>query len=82
MEAPAGVGFSYSNNQNDYNTNDTKTAQDNYQFLLNWFAAYPEYSKNQFFITGESYGEWDSATVYFHRAPSYNHIITNPQHVY
>lgn len=55
VEAPAGVGFSYSNNQNDYNTNDNKTAADNYLFVQKWFAAYPEYQKNPFFITGESY---------------------------
>ena len=55
LESPAGVGFSYSTNKNDYNTNDTRTAEDNYQFLLNFFEAYPEYAKNDFYIAGESY---------------------------
>jgi len=55
IEAPVGVGYSYSNNQNDYNTNDTQTANDNYQFLLNWAKSFPEFSTNDFWISGESY---------------------------
>lgn len=55
LEAPAGVGFSYSQTQSDYNTNDNQTAADNFQFLVNFFAKYPEYSKNRFFVSGESY---------------------------
>ncbi|KAL5463745.1 hypothetical protein EMCRGX_G032672 [Ephydatia muelleri] len=55
LEAPAGVGFSYSNTPSDYITNDNKTAQDNYNFLLKWFAAYPEYKNNDFYVSGESY---------------------------
>lgn len=55
LEAPAGVGFSYSNNPNDYITDDNRTADDNYQFLKNWFALYPQYVNNDFWITGESY---------------------------
>ena len=50
VEAPAGVGFSYSDNPKDYYTDDTVTAQDNYNFLLNWFDAYPEYKNNHFYI--------------------------------
>ena len=41
------------------------TATDNYQFLLNWFASYPEYSQNDFYITGERY-----AVASLHFAPS------------
>jgi carboxypeptidase C (cathepsin A) len=55
LEAPVGVGFSYSNNAKDYTTNDTQTAQDNYNFLKAWFNAYPEYQANPFWISGESY---------------------------
>jgi len=55
LEAPVGVGFSYSNNANDYSTNDTQTANDNYQFLVNWAKAFPEYATNDFWISGESY---------------------------
>ncbi|GAB4828051.1 Serine carboxypeptidase-like 40 [Ancistrocladus abbreviatus] len=56
LESPAGVGFSYSNRSSDYSTNgDTRTAQDNYIFLLNWLERFPEYKTRDFFITGESY---------------------------
>jgi len=33
IESPSGVGFSFSNDKNDYNTNDNKTAIDNYHFI-------------------------------------------------
>jgi serine carboxypeptidase-like clade 2 len=56
LEAPAGVGFSYSNNKNDYTTNDTRTAEDNYKFLLGWFKMFPQFRRNDFYVTGESYG--------------------------
>jgi len=55
LEAPAGVGFSYSNDSQDYRANDNTTALDNWQFLVNWFNAYPEYAQNDFYIAGESY---------------------------
>lgn len=51
MESPAGVGFSYStNNQTDYNIDDNQTAFDNYGVLVNFFRAFPEYKKNDFYI--------------------------------
>ena len=34
---------------------DQSTAQDAYEFLVNWFAIYPEYALHKFYITGESY---------------------------
>eukprot|EP01103_Thecamoeba_quadrilineata_P015789 TRINITY_DN5086_c0_g2_i1.p1 TRINITY_DN5086_c0_g2~~TRINITY_DN5086_c0_g2_i1.p1 ORF type:complete len:486 (+),score=93.35 TRINITY_DN5086_c0_g2_i1:24-1481(+) len=56
VEAPAGVGFSYSNTTSDYNTNDTQTATDNYNFLLGFLQEYPEYQGRDIWIAGESYG--------------------------
>ncbi|XP_030067888.1 lysosomal protective protein isoform X2 [Microcaecilia unicolor] len=55
LESPAGVGFSYSDDKN-YVTNDTEVALNNYLALKEFFRLFPEYSKNDFFITGESYG--------------------------
>lgn len=55
MEAPAGVGFSYSNTPGDYNTNDIQTANDNLVALLYFFNEYPQFAGRQFFIAGESY---------------------------
>lgn len=58
LESPKGVGFSYCDNADSskqcVNT-DESTAQDAYEFLVNWFAAFPEYKSNKFYITGESY---------------------------
>ncbi|XP_069099611.1 lysosomal protective protein-like [Pleurodeles waltl] len=54
LESPAGVGFSYSDDKN-YATNDTEVAVDNYLALKEFFRLFPEYSKNEFYITGESY---------------------------
>jgi len=55
LEAPAGVGFSYSGNHTDYNTNDDLTAMDNVAAMNAFFKAWPEWKGNDFFITGESY---------------------------
>ncbi|KAI4356289.1 hypothetical protein L6164_000321 [Bauhinia variegata] len=55
LDSPAGVGFSFSNNQSDYITGDLKTAADTHDFLLKWFELYPEFLSNPFFIAGESY---------------------------
>lgn len=55
LESPAGVGFSYCDNQDDCWFNDTKTAEDNYDALIAFFAKFPEFAKNDFYITGESY---------------------------
>ncbi|KAK8639821.1 hypothetical protein V6N13_138188 [Hibiscus sabdariffa] len=56
VESPAGVGFSYSNTTSDYDkSGDSKTAVDNYVFLLNWLERFPEYKNREFYIAGESY---------------------------
>jgi len=56
LDSPAGVGLSYSTNPDvDYVTNDKITAADSHTFLLKFFAAYPEFAKNDFYIAGESY---------------------------
>ncbi|XP_071092311.1 lysosomal protective protein-like [Haliotis cracherodii] len=55
LEAPAGVGFSYSDDRN-YTTDDNEVAYNNYLALKDFFMKYPEYKTNDFYITGESYG--------------------------
>ncbi|XP_053309046.1 lysosomal protective protein [Spea bombifrons] len=55
LEAPVGVGFSYSDDKS-YQTNDTEVAHLNYLALKEFFRLFPEFSQNDFFITGESYG--------------------------
>lgn len=55
LEAPAGVGYSYADDKN-YTTDDDQVASDNYLALKDFFSKFPEYSKNEFYVTGESYG--------------------------
>ncbi|CAN6919088.1 unnamed protein product [Brassica oleracea] len=56
LDAPVGVGFSYSNTSSDLLTNgDKRTAQDSLTFLLKWVERYPEYKGREFYIVGESY---------------------------
>lgn len=58
LESPKGVGFSYCDDattSSQCKNDDTTTAQDAYEFLANWFQAYPEYKSHKFYITGESY---------------------------
>ncbi|XP_061994682.1 serine carboxypeptidase-like 34 [Rosa rugosa] len=56
LESPVGVGFSYTNTTNDIKElGDTITAEDSYNFLLNWFKRFPQFKSHDFYITGESY---------------------------
>lgn len=55
LDAPAGVGFSVLGNSTNINTDDAITAHDNLQALLQFFAGYPEFKDNDFYIMGESY---------------------------
>lgn len=55
LEAPAGVGFSYSLNQK-YSTDDDTVSYDNYVAIQSFYEKFPQFKKNEFYITGESYG--------------------------
>lgn len=55
VESPAGVGYSYSDDKN-YATDDDQVADDNYEALQSFFAKFPNFTQNEFFIFGESYG--------------------------
>ncbi len=55
MEAPIGVGFSFSTDCNE-STSDDQTADDNYRALQDFFEnKFPEFRYRDFYITGESY---------------------------
>jgi carboxypeptidase C (cathepsin A) len=55
IEQPAGVGFSTAPADFvDYN--DNQAAEDNYNFVVGWFKAYPQFAKSSFYASSESYG--------------------------
>ena len=56
LEQPVGVGFSYSDNSDDYKIGDSQAAKDNLQTILQFLIKFPQYSKVPLFITSESYG--------------------------
>ncbi|XP_057845951.2 serine carboxypeptidase-like 45 [Cryptomeria japonica] len=55
VESPVGVGFSYSNTTSDNTSNDTLSAQDNLDFLLNWLEKFPELKDVDIYLAGESF---------------------------
>ncbi|CAH8627082.1 hypothetical protein MS3_00008280 [Schistosoma haematobium] len=54
LEAPAGVGFSYSTAPSQ-TWDDDRTALDNYHALLHFLKKFPEYEGRRLYVTGESY---------------------------
>ncbi|CAN4120370.1 unnamed protein product [Withania somnifera] len=55
VDQPTGTGFSYTSDESDTRHNETGISNDLYDFLQAFFKAHPEYIKNDFYITGESY---------------------------
>ncbi|CAJ0558091.1 unnamed protein product, partial [Mesorhabditis spiculigera] len=56
MEAPVGVGFSYYEDATRFNNTDDTTALDNAWAIKDFFdGVFPQYRKNEFFVSGESY---------------------------
>jgi carboxypeptidase C (cathepsin A) len=56
VEAPAGVGYSFSDFQDDYKTGDAATSLDNYILIRQFLDRFPERQSNDFYISSESYG--------------------------
>eukprot|EP00761_Pharyngomonas_kirbyi_P011448 gb/GECH01011473.1/.p1 GENE.gb/GECH01011473.1/~~gb/GECH01011473.1/.p1 ORF type:complete len:429 (+),score=77.96 gb/GECH01011473.1/:1-1287(+) len=56
VDQPVGTGFSYADSPKDYVRSEKQVAEDMYVFLQKFFKKYPQYSKQDFFVTGESYG--------------------------
>ncbi|KAI3923019.1 hypothetical protein MKW98_013553 [Papaver atlanticum] len=55
VDQPTGTGFSYSSDSRDLRHNEEGVSNDLYDFLQAFFAEHPQYAKNDFYITGESY---------------------------
>eukprot|EP01100_Stratorugosa_tubuloviscum_P000009 TRINITY_DN0_c1_g2_i1.p1 TRINITY_DN0_c1_g2~~TRINITY_DN0_c1_g2_i1.p1 ORF type:complete len:481 (+),score=225.39 TRINITY_DN0_c1_g2_i1:96-1538(+) len=55
IDQPVGTGYSYTNDNSGYATNETRVAQDLYTGLVIFFERYPQYQKLDFYVFGESY---------------------------
>ncbi|KAM3374212.1 serine carboxypeptidase-like [Capsicum galapagoense] len=55
VDQPTGTGFSYSSSEDDIRHDERGVSNDLYDFLQVFFKAHPQYAKNDFYITGESY---------------------------
>nr|XP_054920687.1 lysosomal protective protein-like [Dermacentor andersoni] len=54
LEAPAGTGYSY-DPTGSISTDDNKATEDNYQAIQDFFSKFPQFRKNEFYVTGESF---------------------------
>ena len=77
LEQPVGVGFSYSNNKDDYKIGDDQAAADNLATILAFFTKYPHFNHTALFITSESYGghympTWADAIIKYNDAQQYS----------
>ncbi|XP_068645875.1 serine carboxypeptidase-like [Aristolochia californica] len=55
VDQPTGTGFSYTTDKRDLRHNEKDVSNDLYDFLQAFFREHPQFTKNDFFITGESY---------------------------
>ncbi|KAK4408995.1 Serine carboxypeptidase-like 48 [Sesamum angolense] len=55
VDQPTGTGFSYSSDDDDIRHDEEGVSNDLYDFLQAFFKEHPQYAKNDFYITGESY---------------------------
>lgn len=56
LEQPVGVGFSYSNNKDDYKIGDDQAAKDNLATIRGFLTRFPQFANSPLYITSESYG--------------------------
>lgn len=57
VDSPAGVGFSYSENEDDLtNITDARTASDTRKFLVEFLKEYPQFKNSELWLTSQSYG--------------------------
>lgn len=55
IDNPVGTGYSFTDKDAGYATNETQVGRDLYTALSQFFQLFPELQKNDFFVTGESY---------------------------
>ncbi|XP_031827674.1 venom serine carboxypeptidase [Nomia melanderi] len=55
IDNPVGTGFSFTENEKGYATNETHVGRDVHTLLVQFFTLFPELQTNDFYVTGESY---------------------------
>ena len=84
LEQPVGVGFSYSNNNDDYKIGDEQAAKDNLATILQFFEKFPHFNRSKLFITSESYGghympTWADEIINYNDGQQYSAMRINFQ---
>lgn len=65
LDNPVGTGFSFTEDERGYATNETHIARDVYSALIQFFKLFSELRSNDFYVTGESYaGKYVPAVSY------------------
>uniref|UniRef100_A0A8D8PLP3 Carboxypeptidase n=1 Tax=Cacopsylla melanoneura TaxID=428564 RepID=A0A8D8PLP3_9HEMI len=65
IDNPVGTGFSYVQHPDQYSRNESHVGVNLYVALKQFFTIFPEYQKNDFYVTGESYaGKYVPALAY------------------
>ncbi|XP_057638412.1 probable serine carboxypeptidase CPVL isoform X2 [Chionomys nivalis] len=66
IDNPVGTGFSFTDSLQGYAINEGDVAKDLYRALVQFFQLFPEYAKNNFYVTGESYaGKYVPAIAHY-----------------
>lgn len=55
IDNPVGTGYSFTENEKGYATNETQVGREIHTALVQFFLLFPELQNNDFFVTGESY---------------------------
>ncbi|CAK9812743.1 Venom serine carboxypeptidase [Anthophora plagiata] len=56
LDQPVGTGFSFTDDEKGYATNETDVGRDVHTALVQFFKLFEELQSNDFYVTGESYG--------------------------
>lgn len=78
LEQPVGVGFSYSDNDDDYHLGDDQAAKDNLATIRGFLAKFPHLKFAPLYITSESYGGHYMPTLAV-AIIQYNDALTNSE---
>eukprot|EP01121_Diplochlamys_sp_Union-15-3_P003123 TRINITY_DN1296_c0_g1_i1.p1 TRINITY_DN1296_c0_g1~~TRINITY_DN1296_c0_g1_i1.p1 ORF type:complete len:482 (-),score=105.44 TRINITY_DN1296_c0_g1_i1:24-1397(-) len=65
IDNPVGTGFSFTSSNDGFSTNEVQVGANLYSVLTQFFQVFPDFSNNDFYVTGESYaGKYVPALAY------------------